>query len=165
MGWGTDEKVPPAVIIDIQGEKQKVFQLDGKGGDVYRQMIEYLDNLSAMNYDDPAPGPMPSYSEEEVNAVIEKSFSEFESALQTAMSLFNDDEKTLKHLLVLTAGPVWINKLAENQAYGFNSAIMVSSLSSSPGGCMTTLRRRPYFLANSKSLWSWVGTAITAPVP
>ena len=24
---------------------------------------------------------------------------------------------------------------------------------------------RLYFLANSKSLWSWVGTAITTPVP
>ena len=30
---------------------------------------------------------------------------------------------------------------------------------------MTTLRGSPYLFANSKSLWSWAGTHMIAPVP
>ena len=40
-----------------------------------------------------------------------------------------------------------------------------SSLPSQPGGAMTTLMGRSYFLAKSKSRWSWAGTPMTAPVP
>jgi hypothetical protein len=32
-------------------------------------------------------------------------------------------------------------------------------------GWITTRIGSPYFLANSKSRWSWAGTLITAPVP
>ena len=33
------------------------------------------------------------------------------------------------------------------------------------GPTITSTSSRSYCLANSKSRWSWVGTAITAPVP
>jgi len=35
----------------------------------------------------------------------------------------------------------------------------------SPPGWITTRMGSPYFLAKSKSRWSWAGTAMMAPVP
>ena len=34
-----------------------------------------------------------------------------------------------------------------------------------PSGMMVTMTGRPNSRANSKSLWSWAGTAMMAPVP
>ena len=45
------------------------------------------------------------------------------------------------------------------------AAVRLSALSSCPGGWITTWMGKSYFWANSKSRWSWAGTAITAPVP
>ena len=45
------------------------------------------------------------------------------------------------------------------------AADMVAGSRISPSGWMTTLMGISYFRANSKSRWSWAGTAMTAPVP
>ena len=45
------------------------------------------------------------------------------------------------------------------------AAVIAAGSSASPSGCTTTATGRPYVRANSKSRWSWAGTAITAPVP
>ena len=45
------------------------------------------------------------------------------------------------------------------------ASTMWSTTSGSPAGWMTTRMGISYFFANSKSRWSWAGTAITAPVP
>ncbi len=44
--------------------------------------------------------------------------------------------------------------------------VMVApSIGGASSGCTTTRTSNPYLRANSKSRWSWAGTAIMAPVP
>jgi len=61
--------------------------------------------------------------------------------------------------------PARCNSVSTSTPSPVQAWAMVSGSRGASGRSMTTTRSMPYFLANSKSRWSCVGTDMTAPVP
>jgi hypothetical protein len=115
-----------ALVISKQGGEQIVFKLSKKGGHEYKRMLAYLEQLAAQQVIDPPLKQSPvSY---DIPFDFDKALAEFEEALATAQKLFEQHRSALKHLLVLTAGPVLVKKYVSQQAYNWDSAIAVGLL-------------------------------------
>jgi len=117
-----------ALVIHKEGGERIIFSLDKKGGTEYNRMLAYLKKLSEKTVIDPPLKSIPGYSEIEFD--LEKSFKEFEEALELAKQQFDKKNNTLKHILIITAGPRRVNQLLANQSITWNSDINVSLLRS-----------------------------------
>jgi hypothetical protein len=92
-----------ALVISKEGGENITFHLDKKGGAEFKRMIKYLDSLGKQAVLDP---PMSPTNKNIINNYdIAQGMKEFENAIKAAMELFDKESVTLKHILILTAGP------------------------------------------------------------
>ena len=92
-----------ALVISKEGGENITFHLDKKGGTEFRRMISYLDSLDKQAVIDP---PVSSTNKSTINNYdIAQGMKEFENAIKAAMELFDKESLSLKHILILTAGP------------------------------------------------------------
>jgi len=92
-----------ALIISKEGGETISFHLDKSGSSEFNLMLSYLDSLSKQSIIDPPLSPVSKKLDLECNA--ENELKEFENAIKAAIDLFEKDVSSLKHLLILTAGP------------------------------------------------------------
>jgi hypothetical protein len=92
-----------AMIISREGKESTIFRLDKPGGREFKRMERYLERLARQTVTDP-----PMIAEKKKYSVpcdSSGAVREFEDALRRAMALFRKDAASLRHLLILTAGP------------------------------------------------------------
>ena len=113
-----------ALVISKKGEEPITFTLDKKSGPEFKRMLQYLGQLSSQSIIDP---PM-STSRNTIDLQYDpgEALKEFENALQLAMTLFDQRSASLKHLLVLTAGPQLV---APTYSYASQSVSWDSTIS------------------------------------
>lgn len=119
-----------ALIIDKQGGERITFELDSRGGDEFARMVAYLDELKSREVVKPSytSGDVIYRPEKEID--LQQMKQEFETALKAAMNLFEESKIKLKHLLLLTAGPVRYYDGYTNDSIAFDESIDVDLLSS-----------------------------------
>jgi len=115
-----------ALIIDKEGGERIIFMLDKKGSAEYNRMIVYLSKLSNRHIVEPPE----SAGSDQSTYDISKAVREFNYALKAAQSLFNSKSKTMKHLLILTAGPKAISKYISTEFEQIDQSINVALLTS-----------------------------------
>ena len=79
---------------------------------------------------DPSGGQALEYEKEEIDRISRESAAEFGSALRIAMAMLEQSTGALKHLLILTAGPVYFYGTTGEPGVEWDSTIAVSLLSS-----------------------------------
>ncbi|MGB7569538.1 MAG: hypothetical protein WBM07_16870 [Chitinivibrionales bacterium] len=117
-----------ALIIAIEGESPITFHLDKQGGAEFNRMVAYLDSLGSQAVVDPPMSTIYKQLNVSFDAALE--LREFNAAVQEAMDLFEKNVVSLKHLLILTAGPQLITSYASAQNMAWDSTIDVGMLSS-----------------------------------
>ncbi len=118
-----------ALIIDIEGETRTVFQLDRKGGPEYKKMMARLYELSTMSYEKmPDNGTSPDYTDEEMEEIVARSHQEFGDALRLALTLFSNEEKTLRSVVLVTAGPRWVHGSTTDYSIEWDPRVSVTTL-------------------------------------
>jgi hypothetical protein len=117
-----------ALIISKEGESPIVFHLDKQDGLEFNRMLAYLDSLKSQTVVDP---PLSSYYKP-LNLSIDTAseLQEFNAAVQAALDLFENDVASLRHLLILTAGPQLVSIYTVAQTVNWDSTIDVNMLSS-----------------------------------
>ncbi|MBN1308125.1 MAG: hypothetical protein JXA18_09425 [Chitinispirillaceae bacterium] len=100
-----------ALVIDISGSRMIVFELGNYGDESYRQMLHFVDSLAGLDYTDDRQTFNPGFSQQQIDSIVALSMEEFEGAIRLAMSLFEEDDRTIRRIVLLTAGPRWITKL------------------------------------------------------
>jgi hypothetical protein len=117
-----------ALVISKEGESPVAFHLDKQGGTEFNRMVAYLDSLGGQTVVDP---PMStSYKQLNISFDAAQELQEFNAAVQEAMNLFEKDVLSLKHLLILTAGPQLVSSYTSAQTIAWDSTIDVGMLSS-----------------------------------
>jgi hypothetical protein len=117
-----------ALVISKEGESPIAFHLDKQGGAEFNRMVAYLDSLSGKTVVDP---PMSTtYKQLNISFDAAQELQEFNTAVQKALNLFEKDVVSLKHLLILTAGPQLVTSYASAQTMAWDSTIDVGMLSS-----------------------------------
>ena len=117
-----------ALIISKEGESPIIFHLDKQGGPEFNRMLAYLDSLKSQTVVDP---PLSStYKPLNVPIDTAAELQEFNAAVQAALDLFENDVASLRHLLILTAGPQLVSVYAAAQTATWDSTIDVNMLSS-----------------------------------
>lgn len=137
-----------ALVIDIEGGEAITFHLDKTGGNEFKRMINHLDSLSNRTTIDPPVSAVSKQLDIECNA--EKELKEFENAIQTAIDLFEKDASTLKHLLILTAGPQIISLYSGSvpnikMASGVDVNLLTDYLQSNDIGTVSTSTNQMYW--------------------
>ncbi len=118
-----------ALIIDVEGETRTVFRLDRKGGPEYRKMMARLYELSTMSFEEmPDGGESPEYTDDEIEEIVARSHQQFGDALRLALTLFSDEEKTLRSVILVTAGPRWVSRATTDYDIDWDAKISVSTL-------------------------------------
>jgi hypothetical protein len=116
-----------ALIISKEGESPIIFHLDKQGGTEFNRMVACLDSLGGQTVVDP---PMSTtYKQLNVSFDAAQELQEFNAAVQAALNLFEKDVVPLKHLLILTAGPMVISNYSSAQNTPWDSTIDVAMLS------------------------------------
>jgi hypothetical protein len=114
-----------ALIIDKEGGERITFALAKAGDPGHAKMLAYLDSLAALAVKDPPIiANKPNY---QLAADVKQAQSDFESALQAALDLF-EENGNIRHLLLLTAGPQLIYDYSGTIALKPDSAIQVGAL-------------------------------------
>jgi hypothetical protein len=116
-----------ALIIAKEGESPITFHLDKQGGTEFNRMVAYLDSLGGKTVADP---PLSAYKPLNVSFDAAQELREFNAAVQEALNLFEKDVVSLKHLLILTAGPQLVSSYTSAQTIAWDSTIDVGMLSS-----------------------------------
>jgi hypothetical protein len=117
-----------ALVISKEGESPITFHLDKQGGTEFNRMVAYLDSLGGKTVVDP---PMStSYKQLNISFDAAQELQEFNVAVQKALNLFEKDVVSLKHLLILTAGPQLVSSYTSAQTIAWDSTIDVGMLSS-----------------------------------
>ncbi len=115
-----------ALVVDKQGEERITFRLSAKDDATYQEMLSYLDQQAGRAIVDPPQSTTkPNY---DIPIDAEAAFAEFEQAIRAAMDLFDEDGGTIRHLLLLTAGPVLITRWFEERPITLDSTISISLL-------------------------------------
>lgn len=116
-----------ALIIDKEGGETITFHLDKAGGVVFNRMIDYLDSLGKQTVIDP---PVSSTNKTvDIQCDAAKELKEFNDAIAAAMDLFEKDAKSLKHLLILTAGPQLVSLIQATPSVTLDQNIDMGLLS------------------------------------
>lgn len=115
-----------ALIIDKEGGDRIVFRLDRRGGREFNRMVAYLADLGKLAVIDPPLRQTPVTLNIPYDA--DKAFVEFQEALQAAMALFRRNSATVKHLLILTAGPQLVYPAACKLDSSWDTAVDVNLL-------------------------------------
>ncbi|MBD3347265.1 MAG: T9SS type A sorting domain-containing protein [Chitinivibrionales bacterium] len=118
-----------ALIIDKEGGERITFSLDTKGGREYNRMIAWLTELSRREIVDPPMRDTPRT--QDIPFDIQQAFQEFQNALKAAQELFDTQRTSLKHLLILCAGPRLVTSSIADQTVEWDGQIDVSMLESS----------------------------------
>ncbi|MEO6095184.1 MAG: hypothetical protein ABIW76_05755 [Fibrobacteria bacterium] len=114
-----------ALIIDKEGGERITFGLSKDGDPDHVKLIAYLDSLASLAVmEPPVVTVRPNY---QLAADVKQAQSDFESALQAALNLFDKNEN-IRHLLVLTAGPQLIYDYSGTVALKVDSMIQVGGL-------------------------------------
>ncbi|MCW8966639.1 MAG: hypothetical protein OQK82_08150, partial [Candidatus Pacearchaeota archaeon] len=92
-----------ALIISKSGGASRTFTLDKNGGDVFAEMMAYLNELAALEIPPTDNISRNRMSAEETRELAEKSFEEFKAALQAAVDMVKESTAK-KYVLILTAG-------------------------------------------------------------
>ena len=116
-----------ALVIAKEGESPITFHLDNPSGREFNRMVSYLDSLSSQTVVNP---PLSTYKPLNVSFDAAQELQEFNAAVQEALNLFEKNVVSLKHLLILTAGPMVVSNYASAQAVAWDSTIDVSMFSS-----------------------------------
>jgi hypothetical protein len=117
-----------ALIISKEGGETVSFRLDNSEGSEFKRMTAYLDSLSDQTITDP---PVISTSKPlDIKYDAEKELGEFESAIKAAIDMFEKDNSSMKHLLILMAGPCLLSSYTQKTpAVVLDSSIHASLLS------------------------------------
>jgi hypothetical protein len=116
-----------ALVIAKEGESPITFHLDNPNGKEFSRMVAYLDSLGGQTVVDP---PLSTYKPLNVSFDAAQELQEFNAAVQAALNCFENNVASLKHLLILTAGPQLISNYTSAQTIAWDSTIDVSMLSS-----------------------------------
>ena len=116
-----------ALVIAKEGESPITFHLDNPSGREFNRMVAYLDSLGSQTVVDP---PMSTYKPLNISVDAAQELQEFNAAVQEALNCFERDVVSLKHLLILTAGPQLVSSYAAAQTIAWDSTIDVGMLSS-----------------------------------
>jgi hypothetical protein len=117
-----------AMVISKEGQAPIVFHLDKQGGAEFNRMLAYLDSLAAQTVADP---PMAPIKDPAVTYDTAQAIKDFNNAIQAALTCFQRDAASLKHLLILTAGPQLVRySTSSPQTFKWDSTIDVNMLSS-----------------------------------
>lgn len=119
-----------ALIIDRQGQRQTVFRLSGKGDAEYQRMMKYLFDLSTAGYTAAPSGGAPVYTTQQTDSIVAASLAEFQEAVAMALALFSDTTRSLRHLVLLSAGPRWVSRTTSPVVRSWDESVDVSTLSS-----------------------------------
>ncbi|MBD3346517.1 MAG: hypothetical protein GF401_15795 [Chitinivibrionales bacterium] len=123
-----EKKKKVALIIDKGGNERIIFNLDRKGGPEYSRMMSFLYEIGTRQFGNPQSGRGPQLTQAQIDSIVAKSFSEFENALQEALSLFTNNTGVLRHLILVTAGPEWIREKRNVGSIAWDPSIEVSGL-------------------------------------
>ena len=107
-------------------------------------MVAFLDDLSKETVVDPPYSATSGDLNIQVDTAAQH--SEFENALRAAINLFDRDAGTLKHLLLLTAGPTLITMYVPTTAFSWDTSIDVDLFASQvPSGGSNTQCNQLYW--------------------
>jgi hypothetical protein len=116
-----------ALVISKEGEAPITFHLDKQGGVEFNRMLAFLDSLGGQTVIDPPTGPS---KQSTITSDTAQEVKEFNNAIQAALNLFERDAASLKHLLILTAGPQLLSLTGSGQNFVWDSTIDIDMLSS-----------------------------------
>jgi len=126
----TDANRRAGLIVSIAGGEDKVFHLGAAGSASRRKIATFLDSLCTLQYTESRDYFNPDYSSTKIDSIISFSIEEFQSSLRLAESLFDDtNKKSIRRIILVTAGPRWITKTNSNFSYQADSGILISTLS------------------------------------
>lgn len=117
-----------ALIIDKEGGERIAFSLDSKGGPEYTRMLAYLAELEQQAVVDPPTRETPRSGD--IDFDVDQAVEEFRAALAAAMAMFDDNAASLRHLLILTAGPKLVSTVVTDTSLTVDPAVNVSLLHS-----------------------------------
>jgi hypothetical protein len=118
-----------ALIIDKQGGERITFSLGARGSREYDNLMNYLVALQAEMAMVQPPvsrgGGGSGYYPD-----VHRAFQEFEDALRAAMDMFDNQNQSLKHLLILCAGPSVVHRYVSDQNVNWDNSINVALMTS-----------------------------------
>ncbi len=117
------------LIVDRSGGEKRVFAIDSTESASGKRMLYFLDSLSDLPYTEGGPWYQPDFTSGEKDSLLALSMEEFRGALRHAESLFDlKREKTIRRIIVMTAGPVWLQSNTTYIVPEIDSSILIAPI-------------------------------------